>query len=212
MFIGAFIAMMYWQLSVGFSSGYCREYYTPTLRLALWHALRVTPPLGARGPAYGGEYYTPTLRWALWHAFRQHTRGPRPSPVRPNHRPALSRVRDLKPIPPLVQHTSRDYPLHHKYNNNNFLLPAKQKTAQFLAFLFCFTRELNLYTPVYPPIPPPTPHPPIPPPPPLCDAVGGAFYYLVLRMQNPCRRQAIIIKPWFYRNQPSTLLSALSLR
>jgi hypothetical protein len=21
----------------------------------------VTPPLGARGPAYGGEYYTPTL-------------------------------------------------------------------------------------------------------------------------------------------------------
>jgi hypothetical protein len=33
----------------------------------------------------------------------------------------------------------------------------------------------------------------IPPPPPLCDAVGGAFYYLVLRMQNPCRRQAIII-------------------
>jgi hypothetical protein len=27
----------------------------------------------------------------------------------------------------------------------------------------------------------------------LCDAVGGAFYYLVLRMQNPCRRQAIII-------------------
>ena len=26
--------------------------------------------------------------------FRQHTRGPRPSPVRPNHRPALSRVRD----------------------------------------------------------------------------------------------------------------------
>ena len=55
--------MMYWQLSVGFSSGYCREYYTPTLRLALWHALRVTPPLGARGPAYGGEYYTPTLRF-----------------------------------------------------------------------------------------------------------------------------------------------------
>ena len=33
----------------------------------------------------------------------------------------------------------------------------------------------------------------IPLPPPLCDAVGGAFYYLVLRMQNPCRRQAIII-------------------
>jgi hypothetical protein len=27
----------------------------------------------------------------------------------------------------------------------------------------------------------------------LCDAVGGAFYYLVLRMPNPCRRQAIII-------------------
>jgi hypothetical protein len=28
--------------------------------------------------------------------------------------------------------------------------------------------------------------------PPLCDAVGGEFYYLVLRMQNPCRRQALI--------------------
>ena len=55
--------------------------------------------LGTRGPAYGGEYYTPTLRLALWHAFRQHTRGPRPSPVRPNHQPALSRVRDPKPIP-----------------------------------------------------------------------------------------------------------------
>ena len=26
--------------------------------------MRVTPPLGARGPAYGGEYYTPTLRLA----------------------------------------------------------------------------------------------------------------------------------------------------
>ena len=49
--------------------------------------------------------------------------------------------------------------------------------------------------PIHPPyisILPPT-YPPIPPPPPLCDAVGGAFCYLVLRMQNPCRRQAIII-------------------
>ena len=51
-------------------------------------------------------------------------------------------------------------------------------------------------------------HPPKPPPPPLCDAVGGAFLlpweecdhlpeagnnYLVLQMQNPCRRQAIYI-------------------
>jgi hypothetical protein len=39
-------------------------------------------------------------------------------------------------------------------------------------------------------------NPPIRPylhPPPLCDAVGGAFYYLVLRMPNPCRRQAITI-------------------
>ena len=41
----------------------------------------------------------PHSRLALWHAFRQHTRGPRPSPVRPNHRPALSRFRDPKPIP-----------------------------------------------------------------------------------------------------------------
>jgi len=70
-----------------------------------------TPPLGARCPAYGGEYFTPTLRLAVWHAFRQHTRGPRPSPVRPNHRPALSRVRDPTPIPwPLVQRAGRDHP------------------------------------------------------------------------------------------------------
>ena len=64
---------------------------------------RVTPPLaqalGARGPAYGGEYYTPTLRLVLWHAFQQHTRGTRPSPVRPNHPPARSRVQDPKLIP-----------------------------------------------------------------------------------------------------------------
>ncbi len=45
----------------------------------------MTPPLGARGPAHGGEYHTPSLRFAVWHAFRQHKRGPRPSPVRPNH-------------------------------------------------------------------------------------------------------------------------------
>ena len=32
---------------------------------------QVTPPLGARGPAYGGEYYTPTLRLALWHARKR---------------------------------------------------------------------------------------------------------------------------------------------
>ena len=35
---------------------------------------------------HGGEYYTPTLRLALWHAFRQHTRGnvsgPPQSPTR----------------------------------------------------------------------------------------------------------------------------------
>jgi hypothetical protein len=30
---------------------------------------RETPPLGARAPAYDGEYYTPTLRLALWHAL-----------------------------------------------------------------------------------------------------------------------------------------------
>jgi hypothetical protein len=35
-----------------------------------------------------------------------------------------------------------------KYEYNNFLFPAKQKTAQFFPFLFCFTRELNLYTPL----------------------------------------------------------------
>ena len=46
--------------------------------------------------------------------------------------------------------------------------------------------------PIHPPyisILPPT-YPPIPPPPPLCDAVGGAFCYLVLRMKNPCRRHS----------------------
>ena len=54
---------------------------------------------GRSWPSIGGEYYTPTLRSALWHAFQQHTRGTKPLPVRPNHRPALSRVRDPKPIP-----------------------------------------------------------------------------------------------------------------
>jgi hypothetical protein len=42
--------------------------------------------------------YTPTLRSTVWHAFQQHTRGTKPLPVCPNHRPALSRVRDPKPI------------------------------------------------------------------------------------------------------------------
>jgi len=53
---------------------------------------------GHSRPSIGGEYYTPTLRSALWHAFQQHTKGTKPLPVRPNHRPALSRVRDPKPI------------------------------------------------------------------------------------------------------------------
>jgi hypothetical protein len=35
---------------------------------------RVTPPLGARAPAYDGECYTPTLRLAMWHALAD-TRG-----------------------------------------------------------------------------------------------------------------------------------------
>jgi len=54
---------------------------------------------GHSWPSIGGEYYTPTPRSALWHAFQQHTRGTKPLPVRPNHRTALSRVRDPKPIP-----------------------------------------------------------------------------------------------------------------
>jgi hypothetical protein len=53
---------------------------------------------GHSWPSIGGEYYTPTLRSAFWHAFQQHTRGTKPLPVRPNHRPALSRVLDPKPI------------------------------------------------------------------------------------------------------------------
>jgi hypothetical protein len=64
-------------------------------------------------------------------------------------------------------------------------------TKQFLAFIFCFTKELNPYTPLISILP--LTYPPIPSPPRLCDAVGGAFFYLVLRMPNPCRRQAIII-------------------
>ena len=39
-----------------------------------------------------------TLRSALWHAFQRHTRGIKTLPVHPNHRPALSRVRDPKLI------------------------------------------------------------------------------------------------------------------
>ena len=45
----------------------------------------------------------------------------------------------------------------------------------------------------------------IPPPVHDCDAVGGAFYYLVLRMQNPCRRQSIIYK--YLSLHPSLRLS-----
>jgi hypothetical protein len=77
---------------------------------------QMTPLLGdtAAGhswPSIGGDYYTPTLRLALKHAFQQHTRGTRPLPVRPNQRPALSRVRDPKPIPrPLIQRAGRDHP------------------------------------------------------------------------------------------------------
>jgi hypothetical protein len=46
----------------------------------------------------------------------------------------------------------------------------------------------------------------------LCDAVGGAFYYLVLRMQNPCRRQAIFILGFTATNLQPFFLSSLSLR
>jgi hypothetical protein len=53
-----------------------------------------TASLGTRGPAYGGEYYTPTLRLALWHAFQQHTRGTRPSPVRPERERENARARE----------------------------------------------------------------------------------------------------------------------
>ena len=33
-------------------------------------------------------------------------------------------------------------------NKKKNLFPAKQKTAQFFLFLFCFIRELNLYSPL----------------------------------------------------------------
>jgi hypothetical protein len=65
----------------------------------------------AAGPSIGGEYYTPTLRSALWHAFQLHTRGTKPLPVRPNHRPALSRVRDpILSTASLVHRAGRDHP------------------------------------------------------------------------------------------------------
>ncbi len=44
---------------------------------------------------------------------------------------------------------------HHKYIKNIFLFPAKQMTAQFLPFVFCFIRELNpLLAPYLLPLPP----------------------------------------------------------
>ncbi len=66
-------------------------------------------------------------------------------------------------------------------------------TKQILAFLFCFTIELNLYSPVTYSLTSARELKPFTPPLCPCDAVGGAFYYLVLRMQNPCWRQAIYI-------------------
>ena len=79
---------------------------------------------------------------------------------------------------------------------NIFLFPAKQKTAQFFPFIFCFIRELNPHPPLCPALRPSIRNVAklirlrrislkrdnhnlsIPPPPPLCDAVGGVFYYL----------------------------------
>jgi hypothetical protein len=72
--------------------------YLPTFT----HSLIVNKLLSlshTHSPMLIREHYTPALLLALWHAFRQRTRGTRPSPVRHNHRPALSRVRDPKPIP-----------------------------------------------------------------------------------------------------------------
>jgi hypothetical protein len=63
----------------------------------------------------------------------------------------------------------KNFPCNHIINKKKNLFPAKQKTAQFFPFLFCFTRELNLYTTLTfslrPPIHPYLTHrPPIPPP------------------------------------------------
>jgi hypothetical protein len=58
-------------------------------------------------------HHTPTLRSALWHAFQQHTRGTRPLPVRPNHRPRSFEVPQIQhrfPAP-LVQRAGRVHPL-----------------------------------------------------------------------------------------------------
>jgi hypothetical protein len=40
------------------------------------------------------------------------------------------------------------FPCNHFINKKKILFPAKQKTAQFFPFLFCFTRELNPYSPI----------------------------------------------------------------
>ena len=53
---------------------------------------------GHSWPSIGGEYNTSLFVWPCGTRF-SNTRGTRPLPVRPNHRLALLRVRDPKPIP-----------------------------------------------------------------------------------------------------------------
>jgi hypothetical protein len=63
--------------------------------------------------------------------------------------------------------------------NNNFFFPAKQKTAQFLPFIFCFIRELNPLPPPSGPSLCPSLRPlPLPLPLPIHDCAVGAFDYL----------------------------------
>jgi hypothetical protein len=58
----------------------------------------VTPPLGTRGPALAASTIPPLSVRPFGTRSATHKRD-KPLPVRTNHRPALSRVRDPKPIP-----------------------------------------------------------------------------------------------------------------
>jgi hypothetical protein len=110
-------------------------------------------------------------------------------------------------------------------------------TKQILAFLFCFIRELNIYTPLISILPPT--YPPIPPPIHDCaygalitfDCAYGALITLFCECKTPAGGRQYIyrhqpLRPYlthspqrrqtntphpsihpFLRNQPSTLLS-----
>jgi hypothetical protein len=60
---------------------------------------------------FNPQQLSTALRLALWHALRQHNTGPRPSPVRPNHRSALEvSGSQTNLLTPLVPRAGRDHP------------------------------------------------------------------------------------------------------